>query len=795
MSVTFKTQTLEGFGSFQKEVKLNLDRKGLITLVKGTNGEGKTTLFAGLIWTIYGKAIKGINKSKIPTWKELRSANFQGTRGTTEFTVGEYDYLVARHIKYTGETITLKGTDSLMLFRKKSDVPEFKRVHLVNDNRYNGDIQEEIIKIIGINFDQACQSIFFGQNMARLINSKKEDKAKLFEELFEATWLADAKENAKIEKSRLTEKIQLAELESNNLNLLIQEKEKSLDQQKEVLDTFNKDKESNLGLLYNRLDSTEIKISERLLDKEVQEKLADKYDKYAVEVLELKLKSLLQDTSLDKLKVELLEQEQQLEESISIYIEELDTAKASQKEDCKIAYDSVLEAEENLTKYIKLVKGKKIKLEDSIEGLKAERQKLARYGKEIKEILEDVETKKEKLEKELLHLKTDCPTCKQKLPKSDIEKAKKIISDNISKELEVISTLEEKKQPIREKYENLSASIEQNKQLLEENEIESTKKIEELSKNIETLSSVEESVVESHKQNINRIEALVLSAKTDKGSNIQELKSRISETSNKIIRETRETKEAIETTTENNKKYKLAEQQVKLIESELEGLKNALELVSSDLKTEKAKKPPKTNIPELEAEIKQTQNDNAEITLQLTLDKETLAKVQWWFTTGFGSKGVKPYIFSAGLIRLNEAITKYATSLGYTIKFGVNHESSNKDFTTIVGYTKEINGKSEEFQKDYEEFSGGQQQRINLALAFAMFDMISEKAGCNIFILDEAFSGLDEAGKRDIFNLIRFKASEGKSIYVITHFEDIDSKYTKSIHVCRENNSSVVRES
>ena len=48
-------------------------------------------------------------------------------------------------------------------------------------------------------------------------------------------------------------------------------------------------------------------------------------------------------------------------------------------------------------------------------------------------------------------------------------------------------------------------------------------------------------------------------------------------------------------------------------------------------------------------------------------------------------------------------------------------------------------------------------------------------------LADEVFEGLDESGEAAVFDLVRTKAEEGKSIYIITHSPHIDSLYSSTM--------------
>lgn len=55
--IEFKKIIIEGFCSIGT-LELPLNNNG-ITIIKGANGLGKTTIFSALVWVLYGKTLKG----------------------------------------------------------------------------------------------------------------------------------------------------------------------------------------------------------------------------------------------------------------------------------------------------------------------------------------------------------------------------------------------------------------------------------------------------------------------------------------------------------------------------------------------------------------------------------------------------------------------------------------------------------------------------------------------------------------------------------------------------------------
>lgn len=158
--------------------------------------------------------------------------------------------------------------------------------------------------------------------------------------------------------------------------------------------------------------------------------------------------------------------------------------------------------------------------------------------------------------------------------------------------------------------------------------------------------------------------------------------------------------------------------------------------------------------------------------------------IKWWIEKGFGAGGIKAFIFNAMLAQLNENTRKYGERLGVSLEFKIDLTKASKPFTTICSLGTKLN-------KDYKEVSGGEKQRLDIVLIFAMYDLISINTNINLLIMDEVFEGLDEDGENAVFDLIRMKADEGRSVYVITHSAVLDSLYANTIYL---NNSNLTTE-
>ena len=91
--------------------------------------------------------------------------------------------------------------------------------------------------------------------------------------------------------------------------------------------------------------------------------------------------------------------------------------------------------------------------------------------------------------------------------------------------------------------------------------------------------------------------------------------------------------------------------------------------------------------------------------------------------------------------------------------------------------------------KDYENLSGGEKQKIDLIIQFAIRDMLSNHLSfsSNILVLDEIFDNLDQIGCERVIDLIS-ELDDIKNIFIVTHRKDLSLPSDKEIIVVKSNN-------
>jgi len=95
------------------------------------------------------------------------------------------------------------------------------------------------------------------------------------------------------------------------------------------------------------------------------------------------------------------------------------------------------------------------------------------------------------------------------------------------------------------------------------------------------------------------------------------------------------------------------------------------------------------------------------------------------------------------------------------------------------------------FGKSFENLSGGEKQKVDLIVQFAIRDMMSEylQFSSNILVLDEIFDNLDSNGCNNVINLISKKLNDIESLFIISHHADeLEISYDKELIIEKDHN-------
>jgi DNA repair exonuclease SbcCD ATPase subunit len=229
--VLFGIMEVEGFGPIKKST-FNWSLPGL-NIIQAPNGYGKTKFINALFWCLYGKTLSG----SVETWEFTKLKDYRGTMVEVNAFINEDILRVIRCKDFTGKIEGAKGKNRfiVMVNGKIFNVKEKKN------------IQKDLEKIIGYSPELFKNSIIFGQKLKRLITETGPNKKKVFDEAFEVTYIAKAKEIAELERDKIKPAYDDQLLKVNNLSKDLHNIQDKVLREKEITDNFEKNRDENIS--------------------------------------------------------------------------------------------------------------------------------------------------------------------------------------------------------------------------------------------------------------------------------------------------------------------------------------------------------------------------------------------------------------------------------------------------------------------------------------------------------------------------------------------------------------------
>lgn len=727
----------EGFQSLVEPTQFVLERGAGITMIKGTNGVGKTTLFNAIWWAEYGDNMK----KNVETWPEARTDSYRGTRVVIERSIGDYDFMIARHSGFKGTTRGIKGGDSLLVFKKHCTEPVFHRDHLI-DAKYKKDAQEVIDRDLGINSKVFMNSIMFGQKMQKLIEADNKDKRALFEELFALSFVDSAQTKAKEKIAELgtklavlNNKIESHEPEKNKLlesKAALQEKAKDWDsEKKEAISTA----ESTI----KGLEEGELKVKENAVDKLTKEVAIKR--KKVDGLKELKDNYTATKDAYIAVEKELDEARKMLKEAEAGKVSAMEKVKDEQVKEAK---ESELEVHQELA--------------DVTEELITVRTSIKDYAKKIDQEQEGIA----EIDQGIKDIKTKCPTCGAPVKDAEIKKAKDSLNKDKKEGQQAVKAL-------------LKSKGEQEKKLT---------KVEELEKCVQVkLREAEEETEGIKAKEVQMFADFIPEQTTKLLESADQLHKAKEEKAAGVEATYTKAKEAFNTYEEANTELQDEEKSLIKAEEELKSTKALLEEKRKNIEALKTEKKPDFSTDTIDKDLKELDEGLEAYLQEKEVVEDEVARYEWWVKKGFAAGGLKAYVFEAMLKKLNQYCLNYYQQLKFKVEFSVDLTKASKPFTASVYADGHV--------RDYMDLSGGQKQRVDICIAFAMHDLITEKADFNILALDEIFEGMDTEGIETAFELIRIKAQK-HSVFMVTHNDIIDSLHCKTVELGYEDGRTVI---
>ncbi len=172
-----------------------------------------------------------------------------------------------------------------------------------------------------------------------------------------------------------------------------------------------------------------------------------------------------------------------------------------------------------------------------------------------------------------------------------------------------------------------------------------------------------------------------------------------------------------------------------------------------------------------------------------------LAKLQedldFWIE-GFGNKGVRSLMVNKYLPYLNDRIAYYASKLCPNMLPSISAVTVNKSgqFRDRIAITI----KSGSTVKKYKGLSGGERGRTDVCVLLAMKDLtktIGSRRVLEFSMFDEVFDALDKTGVDAVCSLLE-EQGQDEQIFIITHSEDLKSRFSNRLLVTKKDGASGV---
>jgi DNA repair exonuclease SbcCD ATPase subunit len=146
--------------------------------------------------------------------------------------------------------------------------------------------------------------------------------------------------------------------------------------------------------------------------------------------------------------------------------------------------------------------------------------------------------------------------------------------------------------------------------------------------------------------------------------------------------------------------------------------------------------------------------------------------------------GIKTRIIKTYLPAMNQLINQYLQRMDFYVNFTLN-----ENFEEIIkSRYRDV--------FSYDSFSEGEKARIDIALLLTWRSIakLKNSVDTNLLILDEIFdSSLDQQGGMDLSWILR-NFDDKSNVYVISHRENLDGKFDRTLTAVKEKNFSVIQE-
>jgi exonuclease SbcC len=161
--------------------------------------------------------------------------------------------------------------------------------------------------------------------------------------------------------------------------------------------------------------------------------------------------------------------------------------------------------------------------------------------------------------------------------------------------------------------------------------------------------------------------------------------------------------------------------------------------------------------------------------------------------TAFGVRGVPAMVIEAAVPEI-EAEANRLLSRMTSGRMHVRFDTQRETKAGEVREALEIQIADELGTRPYENYSGGEQFRVNFAIRIALSKLLARRAGAQLqtLVVDEGFGTQDARGRQRLVEAINAVQDDFARVLVITHISELKDAFPTRIEVTKTPGGSTV---
>jgi DNA repair exonuclease SbcCD ATPase subunit len=213
---------------------------------------------------------------------------------------------------------------------------------------------------------------------------------------------------------------------------------------------------------------------------------------------------------------------------------------------------------------------------------------------------------------------------------------------------------------------------------------------------------------------------------------------------------------------------------------EIQYIEKSLESISVDIEKLKGQKVKKGEAYEKLDSLKKDYENLKRHLTEVKIERDCMSAASMLLK----DNGIKTRIIKRYLPTMNKLINQYLQSMDFYVNFTLDE---NFEETIKSRYRDTFS---------YESFSEGEKARIDIALLLTWRSIakLKNSVDTNLLILDEIFDGsLDQNGSSELGWILK-KFDDGTNVFVISHKEQLNDKFDRTLTAEKVKNFSVLKE-